>query len=884
MAHVPETTERSRALGLAVTVLLSLAALLVLAGAPSEAAAQESCARCLARGAAATTCEACPPEIRAILDGKPRVTRRSADLANDCLALEPIHPMLLPGSHRRLSKPLDHAELENARTFGYRRVRVLPGCAGTVRAVPEHVLLARPLSPQERLRDDGAPKPIVRVDRSHPGCVSGAGAGRLSPSGPPACDVRTALAATRRDGGTVIEIAGGVYPEPLRMPMGHGQVLVARDDEPVTLSGWIDLSRGTGPGRPWVKAWDDPTGVVWVLDWSDHRSTGGSAANRVSLELDERELTMARHFTPDTIASDVDEIAFTREPVGAPGAPALFFFANPDHGATCMHSGINVKSREVPCDHDGQRLSWGRCLELGIPIQPRIDRDGVCQARPGACTPVFNWRTGKHAGREACRRVLGEGVRQCLLLKLPRGSAPSDHSLRSAHTDHGLHLRQQEKRPASGLVIRGLRLEKVPVTAGGLARGAAPAGPTLRLDALELADSPVALLGSHMVLENSHGEKGSVLVSGGEERLSEVILRNNVLDRYYGKAVSWGESPRALRAPLASRSPERLHRLAPLCEGQACAGPESPVLFSGRESFATWPGWNKVLFNLIRSGSAINFFGHVSHTVIAGNAFEHSGIQEGIADLSSGVSHVLVHHNWSTDGAGTGIVVSSSVEDLVVSDNQFHRSPGSIDEGAGTDRSPADCAMHQRPCDGAHRSILFQPRDAACREVTFENNLSAGSHHGGLAFQACDRLTVRNNTAAGSHRLAELTFMASAAPREPARFLDNVASDPARTEGEVVRYSERSPHAFRVSESRGNFIQGCQPGGAGCPVAVGVPIVTTDPAWRSAPRYADPEAGDFRLIGGWSGPDPCGASPGARYAHPGFNYADELCAARSGGE
>jgi len=856
------------------------AALLLLAGGPVPVGAAESCAACASGAGPVEACTACPPEIRSLLDGKRLLTRRSSDLDNDCLTLEPIHPMLLPENQRLLSKPLDAAEVANARTYGYRSVRALPGCTSLSSALPDHVVLGRPLTPAERLRDDGTPKPRAYVDGESLNCV-GPDAPRLrdriARPETPACHVRTALRATDREGGVIVEIAGGHYQEPRRMSLGHGQVLIARQDEPVIISGWIDISRGVGPDRGWAKVSEDQTGAIWALDWSDHGEPSSPSGLRLPLQVDGVDVSMAPHLDARTVAPDVQEPVLTTHDVEAPDTSPLFLYANPGHKAACMHSGVNVKSRELLCTHGDRTLPCAECRERGLPVAQNVLRNGSCRPPAGACAPDATWRTGKLAGLDLCQNTLGSHVERCLLLKLPRGVRPSDHEIRSSHTDHGFNLFNDRDTFRSGVALRGLRLENVPITAWGAYRITAKNEKTLRLDALKLDHSTIRLLGpGHLVLENSYGEEGKILVSGAGRPLENILIRNNFLNRYYGKPVSWAGD--VGRKGVAS--PRTLHGLAPLCEGLGCAGPEAPVLFSGEEDFARWPGWNKFLFNVVGQGAAINAFGRVSHTAIVGNAFQHGGVQEGIVELYGGGLHVLVHHNWSTDGLGTGIRVHGAVEDLVVTDNQLHRSPGNIEAGAGTDLSAEICRTNpSRPCKGSFWSILLRPRDHRCADVTVENNLSSTSDSGGISLQGCNRLVVRNNTVADAVR-NELLLLDPVRPTGPAHLLFNVTSDQRHPQDPTLGRLGDRPHGFPLEEVRGNFFQGCHHGGKGCPdLGHGIPIAT-DPDWDGPPRYADPEADDFHLVGGWDGPDLCGASPPHRYPHPGFTYADELCSRR----
>lgn len=862
-------TRTWRATGVALVLLLLLGA------EPLPAAPGPSCATCATGGGDPATCAACPAEIRAVLAGARRLTRTSPDLSNDCLALEPLHPMLRPERRRLLSKRLDRTEVENARAHGVRGVRVLPGCTPLAGALPAQVLLGRPLRPEDRLRDDGTPKPTVYVDGRHPGCIAPGEAqeelaSRITDPDSPACNLRAALRATRGSGGAIVQIAGGTYSETHRLPLGHGHVLIARDDEPVVVSGWIDLSQGLGPGRPWVKISEDPTGALWALDWSDHGDTGGAAGLRLPLELDGRRLPMAPHFEADTVAPDVDEIALAAHDVEGGATPA-YLYANPEHPAACMDSGINVKSRSRTCRLEGETVPCEACREQGTDIRPAVRSGAHCRPQRGTCSPSVTWRTVKRTGLRTCRAALGPRVEKCVLLKLPRGARPQNHAIRSSHTDHGFNLFNDERSARSGVVLRGLRLENVPITAWGVQRPRALSGHTLRLDALELADVRLELLGSHLILENSHGTEGRILVSARGAPLEEVVVRNNVLDRYHGKPLSWRDH----RHGPGRAFPHELHRLRPLCE-PACAGQDTPRLFSGEERFMAWRGWNKILFNLVRQGAAINASGPVWHTVIAANAFEHGGLQEGILDLPWGAAHVLVHHNWARDGLGTGIRIVGGATDLVISDNQLHRSPGDVVAGAGPEGSSELCKRTGR-CDGAHRSILLKPGGAACRRVTLENNLSARSHHGGIAVQACDQLTLRNNTAVDARRLPELLLIDGPNAGRSAQLLDNVASDPSQPSHEAASRLGGAK-AVEVRASDGNFLQGCAPSGRGCPRAGGRVLVTTDPEWTGAPAYEDPAADDYHLVGGWGGPDACAVGPDARYAHPGFNYADELCA------
>lgn len=858
--------------------------LLLFTGGPAPAGAGESCATCASGPGPVEACTSCPPEIRSILEGKRLLTRRSRDLDNDCLALEPIHPMLLPENAHLRSKPLDQAEVGNARTHGYRTVRALPGCSSLSDLLPGHAVLGRPLAPEERLRDDGTPKPTVYVDGDNPDCVASnapGARGQIARPHTPACRVRTALQATDREGGVIVEIAGGRYREPRRLSLSHGQVLLARDDELVTLSGWVDISRGLGPERGWEKATEDETGAIWVLDWSDHGELSNPSGLRLPLKIDGLDVGMAPHFDGRTLAPDVHEPTLRTFDVEAMGASPLFLYANPGHKAACTDSGVNVKSQKLLCTHNDRTLPCAKCRERGLPISQNVLRDEFCRPPPGACAPAVTWRDGKAAGLDLCRDALGDHVERCLLLKLPRDTRPLDHEIRSSHTDHGLNLFNDGDTFRSGVVLRGLRLENIPITARGADRVTAANGKSARLDALEMAYVDLRMLGpGHLVLENSYGEEGKILVSGAGRPLEDILIRNNFLNRYYGKPVSWaGGAPRTRIA-----SPTTLHRLAPLCTEHGCARAEAPVLFSGKEDFARWTGWNKVLFNVIRNGAAINAFGRVSHTAIVGNAFQHGGVQEGILELYRGGQHVLVHHNWSSDGLGTGLRVHGAVEDLVISDNQLHRSPGNVADGAGTDQSAEICRSNPaRPCDGSFWSILLRTRAHRCRDVTVENNLTTASASGGIALQGCDRLLARNNTVLDAAR-TELLLLDPLRPTQPARLLFNVASDRQHPQDPTLERFRDRAYGFPLEEVEGNFFQGCNNSGEGCPDLGGTTSVVTDPDWAAPPGYADPQTGDFHLIDGWEGPDLCRTSPPHRYPHPGFTYADELCRHAEPGE
>ena len=364
---------------------------------------------------------------------------------------------------------------------------------------------------------------------------------------------------------------------------------------------------------------------------------------------------------------------------------------------------------------------------------------------------------------------------------------------------------------------------------------------------------------------------GRVRVSGNQ--FAEVMLRNNFLNRFYRKSVAWADAS----PPGQIASPPRLHGLAPLCSGSGCTEPDGPSLFTGRENFASWKGWSKVLFNVIRNGSAINASGRMSYTVIAGNVFAMGGIQEGITELPFGAEHVLIYHNWSLDGLGSGINILGSAKDVVLADNQLRRSPGDFHAGAGTDHSAVSCNLPHRDCRrGTGWSIILQTGNNVCRGVTLENNLSAGSNGGGIAVYGCERLRIRNNTVAGARR-AGVVFAATRRPGGPAQIHCNIVSHEQSAEEPSVIHLKRGPFSFEVGDYGGNFFQDCDPAGAGCPRDGFLPLVTTDAGWTDPPVYADAERDDFHIIGGWSGSaDRCSSTGGSRYPRPGFTYADEL--------
>jgi hypothetical protein len=828
-------------------------------GGASAASAQAPCVPC-ARLPQDAACAACPAEIRAVLAGATFVVRRAENLPDDCLRFETSHPMLTPEGRARWSKPLDEAEVRDAERFGVMEVRVAPACEDAAGRVPPRVIFSRPLSDAERTRDDGSAKPVVFVDGSDPHCLR---PGRRDAAGP-FCTVSAAVDATRDSGGAVVEIAPGRYEEPRPIQLGHGHVLVGRGDGDVTISGWLDLSAGAGPGRPWVEASRDERGSVWVTDWSDHGDMGGSGAVEIPFFVDGREVPMAPHWSPQSRASDVEEIAFTEHDARVAGP--TFVWANPDHPAACLHSGVNVKSQELRCELDGRTLPCDECTRRGLGVGARAD-EGSCRAPPGACRPVTLWRTSKDDALDLCRRTLGPDVRRCVVLKLGPGDAPGRHRVRSSHTDHGLKLYNDADTVRSGVVVRGLRLDGVPVTFRGARRVTARSGLTARLDGLELLHSPVGLLGSHLVLENGRFLRGRVLVSGSGAPLVEVTLRNNRFERQYGKPIHWTDA----RAGWADRAPRRLHALEPLCERLPCARGPAPVLFGGREAFAGWRGWNRVLFNVFRSGSGLDA-GPTSYLLMVANAFENGGLQEGVIELAQATRHVLVHHNWARDGLGSGIYAHGHVEDLVVTDNQLIRQPGRLEDGAGNDRSPAMCRLPNRSCAGTPYAILFKPSSATCRQATFANNLAVDPRHGGVGFHGCAELTIRNHTAFGGDRPFLLAASAHAYPG--ARVLDNVAfgGDDRRS----VDYWDRGRRPFAVGRAAGNFFEGCASDGHGCPVVDGAPLVRSDPAWSGPPRFADPARGDYHLLDVPALGD-CGPDDGPPRPHAGFLYRDELC-------
>ena len=863
--------------GFRKTVARAVASALLLVT-PALADSGPSCAACVSDSDAVATCSGCPPEVLAVLEGKRLLTRESAELENDCVAFLPIHPMLLDENQHLLSKPLDQAEVINAGSFGYRKLEALPGCAARAMVLPSHVLFARPLRIEESQQDDGTAKPIVYVDAKHPSCLSAPSpdlslAQRIVHRLSPACEISTAVQATRNLGGVIIEIAGGTYLEPRRMDLGDGQILTPRRSELVTISGWIDISAGTGDRREWVKASQDETGVTWVVDWSHHEAAGGSRAVSLPLELDGLELEMARHFSRNSMAPDVKELVFADYDATGAGNPPIFLFANPDHPASCSDSGVNVKSRRLECENAGKLVPCEICREKGIPIGRRVPRDGSCVAPAGSCAPATTWQTSKQAGLVVCQRALGPQVRSCVLLKLPPGTSPTSHRIRSANTDNGFRLFNNQSTDNSGIVLRNLRLENLQVSASGPPQAGARSGNVIRLDAVELEDSQIQFLGpSRMILENSYGEKGNILVSGSGGSLADVVIRNNFLNRYYGKPISWGDGP---RDPIG-RMPRRVHDLPPLCSGADCAKGGSRSLFSGGEDFFLWEGWNKILFNLLRNGAAVNAFGPMANTVIFGNVFEQGGVQEGIVDLPVSSEHVLIYQNWSRNGLGVGILIGGAVHDVVVADNQLIRTPGTLALGAGTDRSREVCEKNpSRPCEGTPWSIQIHPDPARCRDLTIENNLSAYSSWGGIALSACDGMTVQNNTVVDSSRHSKFLFQGAYAG-SPARILDNVASHSAQRRVPGIDLMA-ARGTFPVGLAKGNYFQGCSSGGSGCPKVDGATWITTDPGWSRHPRYRDPSSGDFHLIDGWERAASCARGAGVRYRRPGFNYLDELC-------
>ncbi len=829
-----------------------------------------ACAGC-ARPGGASECASCPAEIRAVLEGKTRIVRRTPELPTDCLVFESDHPMLRPEGRERWSAPLDRAELAHAERYGRKRVVAAPACADRAGSLPSHVVFSRPLTPSERVRDDGSAKPIVRVDPAAPGCLAKPRAPQLL-RGRAACGLRGAVEATRELGGVVIEIAGGTYAEPRSLRLGHGQVLVARNDEPVTVTGWVDLSRGNGPRRPWVRASDGRLGGLFVVDWSEHQSVGGSDANRAPLEIDGRSVPMAHHWEPGTRAPDVNEIALSTHDAGRDG-PA-FILANPGHPATCMDSGVNVKSKEHRCLQGGVELACSECRRRGTPVTARQEKDGICRAPANVCVPKTNWRTSKAAALDLCRRELGAGVSQCLVLKLPPGRSPADYRVRASNTSHGFLVYNDPRTQATGVVLRGLRLENFPVRTTPAERVDVRSGLIARLDGLELEATQVSLRGGHAVLENSHGVRGRLRVSSGKKPLRGTFLRNNVLERYYGKPIQWRD-PKPGTRPV---SPASLHGLFPLCRTCPAPTPGSgrPALFSGEEDFASWDGWNGILFNVIRHGSGINTEGS-GNLVVVGNAFENGGVQEGIIELWHRADRVWVHHNWARDGIGTGVQIQGRVTDLVVTDNQLVRQPGRFADGAGTDRSAEVCARPNRPCDGSHYAILFQPKGQRCGRVTFANNLAVEPRFGGFAFHGCNDLTIRNNTVEGGKR--PFLIGASEIPSRNVRLIDNVAIGPVDTGKAALSYWERGTHPFRAEESRGNYFEGCRAGGKGCPRMRGAARVETDRAWSSRPGAS----GEVRrAVEGWAGPDRCGASPEEAFRRPGFNDRAGRCVPASG--
>lgn len=789
-----------------------------------------------------------PAEVQAVLAGHRLIERTTDQLSNVCADLVPISPML--HTPRLRSAPIDPDEAAHAWRYGFRIVVPKAACAD--RDLPSSVVLRRPIAPGDLALSTGRPgkKTVVHVNGSLRRCADGAAPpccvsadlgwrtpandarrldarSRIADPATPACDLQTAVRAwcLRADQGTgdvVVSIAGGDYVVGDTLQLCRGMVLSPRDDATVRVTGLVDLNAPGELDGPWVPVDDpalDPSDELWVAAWSRHRAGLGSVGTQIPMVMDGVELRPILHFDGRTRSPDWHHTTLYDHPGDG------FFWADPKQGITSK-SPMPYRTA-YDCGKKDPRVRAGTPCDLDYASIPRRKpMDLVLE--------------------KLCRPLLGDGIDRCIVLKLADGSAPGDHDLRSIHTTSHLSVANSStwsrRTRREGVLIRGLRLDHMYVGAVGIDRKllTSPDGYVFRAEGLWLDHASLTLAGEDRMEVADSWFLRSYLNVGGPG-LQEVAVRNNFIERAYGKPIR-----------LASR---------PLPLGKRLVAHHWSV---------SQDGYNHLVFNTLWHSAGVNATS-VHGWLIRYNHFQNGGSQEGILDGTDEFRFSLVHHNWCADCKGRVLYFGPTfsravmVEGVEVSDNQAIRSPC----GAGTgldDRKPGEC-------DGTPWGLelydSWPPSTrpfAVCRDVLIENNLFAMPGHGGISAEVCDDLTIRNTTVAGAGRIG-IMMLGNGSATRGARVIDNVS---VGTRGQHVDYSEypsAGGAAPVIDTMSGNWFGSCDAAryGTRCQQE-GFPSV--------GPVFNDPSREDWRIV---NATHACSTRPGARFSHAGFNYLTERC-------